>query len=353
MSLLAPLLVALGPAALQFLANDGCPDTSAVAARLRAIDPAALDSRARRMALLEAQPSGLRARLFDDDGRLLEERRLDGPKTCAEWARISAALLATWEADLSVPELSLPVQTPATPQSTPAAVAQQLRRPPRPPLLDSEVGLGPTGAVAGDGSTAFGGELLIGLSPHGRPYGGQIALSDETFRSVTVADGSARWQRLALSIGGHETFGTGALKLELGAAVLASLLTASGSGFLVTRSASAFDPGFGLSTRLRWDIDRQWMLWLQASPCLWLKTEQVQVLAGSCRDERSHSFAGLAGHARRQREFRALPTLLACWRLEKSVRFDGAPGLLPHATNSMQPCRCDRRDGRPACRLRR
>jgi hypothetical protein len=134
--------------------------------------------------------------------------------------------------------------------------------------------------VAGNGTFAFGGELLTGLTPGGRPYGGQLTLSGTAARSLTLGDGSARWQRFALGLGGHGTFGAGELKLELGAAFLAGLLYARGTGFLVSRSSTTFDPGIGLSTRLRWDFNRHWLAWLQAGASVWLGSERVQILAG-------------------------------------------------------------------------
>jgi len=275
-------LALLAPTALHFLGDQTCPDRASTEAQLREIDPDALDSKARHFALLEPQPNGLRVRLFDDEGHLLEERLLDGSKSCAEWAKISAALLATWEIDLAAPDFepARRVLTAAAASPSPITTSQGVRVAARPGALQAEVGLGlgPTAGLTGDASSALGGELMLGLSSRAYLFGGQLVFSGSTARSLSVGGGTAEWQRFALSLGGHGTFTRGDFRLELGAAFLASLLSASGRGFLVASSATAINPGLGVSSRLGWQLTRNWLAWLQGGTSLWLNSE---ILAGS------------------------------------------------------------------------
>jgi hypothetical protein len=86
------------------------------------------------------------------------------------------------------------------------------------------------------------------------------------------------WERFAVSLGGYGVFGSQQLQLELGAAALGSLIVASTKGSLPSRSATTFDAGLGLSTRLRWRFARNWNAWLRGGTSLWLQSE---ILAGS------------------------------------------------------------------------
>ena len=282
------LLLVLGPAALHFLGDQACPDQASVEAQVRRIDPGAFDRKTRHLALIEPRADGLEVRLFDEDGHLLEQRLLDGSKSCPEWARIAAALLATWETDLAAPDLAFGDQPSASGTSATPTVAsiESVQSGPlsHGPSVQLEVGLGAGGAGAGADSFAAGGEILAGLGPRGGAYGGELTLNATTSRSLAVGAGSAQWQRTALSLGGYGTFGTGGAgewKLELGAAVLGGVLSASGTGFLVARSGSTLEAGVEVMPRLRWNFAPHWLLWAQFGGALWLKAETVQVLTGS------------------------------------------------------------------------
>jgi hypothetical protein len=276
MLLVASLLVAAGPGGLYFLGDEGCPEAAAVESRLRRIDPTAFESTTQQFALIEAHPRGLRVRLFGGQGDLLEDRLLEGSRSCAEWANAAAALLASWESEVGAPDLMLS-DLPAEPWPMAEGRGGSRRRR---PVLDAEIGLGPSGAIAGDGSAAFGGEILISLSSHAGAWGGQLTVNTTTLRSVTVGGGSALWQRSALTLGPYLTFGGGPLRVDLGLAVAGAVLYASGAGFLVTHTASAIDPGVDVTIRLRWDFSRSWRLWLLVGPTWWLRTEHAQVLSG-------------------------------------------------------------------------
>ena len=283
---MSSLLLALGPAALHFLGDQACPVQASVEAQVRRIDPGAFDRKTRHLALIEPRADGLEVRLFDEDGRLLEQRLLNGSKTCPEWARIAAALLATWETDLAAPDLAFGDQPSAAGMSaTPTVASSQAVTPAgHEHVLQLEVGLGAGGAGAGADSLAAGGEILAGLGPRGGAYGGELTLNGTTSRSLAVGTGSAQWQRTSLSLGGYGTFSAGGSdewKLELGAAVLAGVLSASGTGFLVARSGSTLEAGVEVMPRLRWNFAPHWLLWGQFGGAVWLKAETVQVLAGS------------------------------------------------------------------------
>jgi hypothetical protein len=277
-------LLALVSGGIHFLGDQACPDRSSAEEQLRRIDPGALQGKPRHFALLEPQAGGLGVRLFDEQGNQLEQRILDGTKSCSDWARIAAALLATWETDLAAPDQTFADEAPRPrPEEHRLPPAVQLQVVPVAPgrRLQLELGVGAGAASAGASEVAGGGTLLVALGPERRPFGVRLTLEGTTLRGQTVGGGAASWQRTGLSIGGFDAFGNGPWKVELGGALLAGILTARGSGFEVSQSASSLEPGLEICPRLRWDFAREWMAWAQFGGALWFKTETVQVLSGS------------------------------------------------------------------------
>ena len=285
MLLLGPLLLGLAPGVVHLLGEQPCPDRASIEAELRLISPGLTDSAAapgdateRRLALIELEPKGLRVRLFDAAGNVLQDRFVEGSDTCRAWARVSAALIATWEIHLGElhdaeahPSISRPPASPSSP-SVPS--------PARPRKLTGEIGLGlgPTAALAGTGSTAFGGEVFLGLRPRVLPFGGELGFATSAPHLLAVSGGNVEWERFTLSLGAYGVFGDRRLQLELGAAALGSVIGASTKGSLSSRSATTLDPGLGFSTRLRWRFARNWNAWLRGGTSLWLRSE---ILAGS------------------------------------------------------------------------
>jgi hypothetical protein len=275
------LLVLAGSSnGLHFVGESRCPNPEAVEAQLRRIAPGVLEGRAGLVVQIDSLASGLRVRLFDDGGQLLKERTLTGPKTCAQWAQISAALLATWDSALVAPEPPLPDLH--APPPLPADAAP----PPAPPEASSgrwngELGLGVIGTLANDGASALALEILAGLAPPARPYGAQLTLNGTTSRSIPFGGGTAHWQRFALGLGGYGRLGSKELRLEVGAALLAGLITSYGTQFPVLNHSADFDPGVGPSVRGCWAFAGSWLAWLQIGASYWLKSEKVQVLSGS------------------------------------------------------------------------
>ncbi len=284
MHLLGPLLLGLAPAVVNLMGEQPCPDRAAIEAELRLIAPGITDSPSdsaeRRLALIELEPKGLHVRLFDAAGHLLQDRFVEGSDTCHAWARIAAALIATWEIHLgelraaaSPPGISRP---PASPP--PMLAARPTARRSRNLVGEIGLGLGPTAALAGTGSTALGGEVFLGLRPLAAPFGGELGVSTSTPHAFAVSGGDVTWERFVVSLGGYWAFGDQKLQLELGAAALGSLIEASTSGSLSSRSATTLDAGLGISTRLRWKLSRNVNAWLRGGTSLWLRSE---ILAGS------------------------------------------------------------------------
>jgi len=273
-------MLSLAHGALRFLGSPQCPDQASVQAQLRALDPAAVDSPQLHLVMLESRSDGLQVRLFDEQGQLLEERLLPGSMDCTEWARFVAAVLATWETDLAVPGRSaqhamraVPIQTSKGPEPSPVPAREDSWR--------WEVGLGVSGSLAGNGTFAFGGELLAGLAPPHGPFGGQLILGGTGIRSLVIGDGSTNWQRFYLGLGGDGALGSEALKLDLGAALLFGLLSLSGKGYPESFSSSVFDPGIGVAARGLWRFAPAWSTWAQLGASFWLKAQEAQVLAGA------------------------------------------------------------------------
>src|SRR5262249_36627050 len=115
-----------------------------------------------------------------------------------------------------------------------------------------EIGVGLVGSVAGGGVAAPGLRGRGALRPPGPVSRGQLTLLAIGSRSVPLGSGSASWQRLALGLGGNVQMElvSRRLALELDADFLMSVLSSSGDGFSVTRTATAVDPGIMLSARL-------------------------------------------------------------------------------------------------------
>jgi hypothetical protein len=276
------LVLALAPGTLRFLGDQACPDNKEVQAEIRRLNPAVLEGTRRHLVLLQLSKDALEVRLFDEDGHLLEERVLRGPETCAGWARTAAVVLVTWEAELigpAVPLPAFPVPEPAPKVAPPVASPRPFVPPEHHAHWLGEIGAGFIGSVASDGMAAPGAEVRASMGPAERRYGGQLTLLVLAPRTVSLAPGSASWERFAVGLGGHLTLGPQRLKVELDADALAGLLVSKGVGFSTTRTATAFDPGLMASARLGWFFGR-WLIWLQVGGVAWLRAEHVQVFGG-------------------------------------------------------------------------
>jgi hypothetical protein len=272
------LILSIAHGALRFLGNPQCPTAEAVEAQLRALSPASLDGAESHLVLLETRPDGLQMQLFDERGRLLEQRLMPGPMDCEMGARFAAAVLATWETNLAV----VGQPNPPAVTTTPAAKATESETPaPHRDPWRWEAGLGLSGFLAGNGTFALGGELLGVLAPPHGAFGGELSLVGTGIRSLTVGTGSANWQRYYLGLGGEAELGHDALRLQLGAAFLFGLLSLSGTGYTESFSSSVFDPGIGVSARAIWRFEPSLAAWLQLGASLWLKAQEVQVLDGA------------------------------------------------------------------------
>ncbi len=287
-------------AGLHFLGESRCPDYEAVQQELRLIDPEILEAPVRRFVMVEPQANGLRLRLFDGEGHLLEQRLVVGSKSCSQWAQVSAALISSWQAEFASPTLAPPI-LPVSPSSPPelpevasavpaepesnspsAAVAVRADRlEANPPRWEGELGVGLLGAVANKGTVAPGLDILAGLAPFGSHFGGRMTLSIVGSRSFPAESGTANWQRYTLALGGYGALGSTQLKFELGAAFLAGLINAYGTGFPQSASSLSFEPGLGLSTRVRWEFAQGWLAWLQVGAAFWLTSQELPVGTGT------------------------------------------------------------------------
>jgi hypothetical protein len=296
------LVFTVAHASLRLLGDSHCPAAADVEAQLRLVDPDMLDSTTEHLVVLDRQNDNLRVRLFDADGQEREARSLAGPKTCEEWAQITAALLASWDAKVASPDLPLsgpPPPPPPEPRhpalppapvagaATGATVASTASNPDsaaaekKGPRFQGEIGVGLLGAVAGNGTLAIGGQLLAGLAPTNHPYGALLTVVGTSSRSLALGDGTARWQRFSMGLGGYGTLGRKRLKLDLGAEFLAGLLSVKGTDFSTSRSSLIFDPGVGLFARFKWTFSRHGLAWLNLGAALFPVAQEVQVLAGT------------------------------------------------------------------------
>ena len=205
--------------------SSDCPTPGEVATRVEALVPPA--GRPVGVAELSSAGPDLRLVLRDGAGALAGERRLPRADLgCGELATAAATVIATWASDVH-PEFAPPAAAAATVSAAAAARASRSN-------LGFTAALGLLGSLAPEGDDAgWAAGAVVAGAVHRGPLGGRLALAFQTERSFPVGTGRALTRRWVASLGPVHRLdeGTGPVRVEVGAAAVASWLTVRGTGF--------------------------------------------------------------------------------------------------------------------------
>lgn len=269
-----------------------CPDVSRVHDALSRSAPQAV--RARHRWTVAVSDAGMKVTLLDVEGRVVRERVVPAPATCAERETVAAAVLAAWMvATPAAPEPPAPVvvkppppppppakprapepepQSPPTPDipraveppppaeeplkaapeetappppAPPNVFAEPPLPPPEPNALRIEVGLDARAQLAE--SLAPGVGLMLSL---GDRFGGFLEASTAVARTLSLPPGQVRWFRVAVGLGVRYRFDLRELYVEPAVSVEGALVRAEGQGFNRQNSV-AWGPDLSACAALR------------------------------------------------------------------------------------------------------
>jgi hypothetical protein len=266
--LLAPLL-AVSAAGWSVAGSGACPAPEAVRARLAALVPANPELRAR----VDAEPDGVRVELLDVTGRVLFDRLLPRRDSCDTLAQACAVVLAAAALPFAAVEhrFELPPRAVPPPMVHAAPRAEVSRR-----RWALDLSAAVTGGLAG--SLAPGARLEASMGRRSDGWLGQLALTAETARSLSLGPGSVGWQRFSAALGAARRWRIQAVHLELAARLVGSALLLAGHGYSVDQDAWRFDPGLELLARVL--LGRgAWRPWLGVAAAGWWPTDDA-IVAG-------------------------------------------------------------------------
>lgn len=273
---------------MQIQGAGSCPAASEVEGKLAPLlPPDFMENSSDRAVIAEDADGTLSVSLARPDGRAIGQRRLPRAATCAEQAETVAVTLAVWEAQIH-PEISLRLDGLAV--ARPSAVAAVAPVPPsnREPGLRAPieprhakvttwaVGAGLVGSWQ-PGSVAPGGRLDAMMGAVDRPWRWRLSLAGLGKHTLSLGPGQASWWRIYLALGADYAFPLGRRwALVLGAAGVAGLATADGSGFSTDRTARAVDLGVEgmLRVELRLGAIRPWV---GLTLVTWLRQQTLEV----------------------------------------------------------------------------
>lgn len=273
---------------MQIQGAGSCPAASEVEGKLAPLlPPDFMESSADSAVIAEDVDGTLSVSLARPDGRTVGQRRLPRAATCAEQAETVAVTLAVWEAQIH-PEISLRLDglTAARPSAVAAVAAVppsnrglELRTPvePRHPKVTTwAVGAGLVGSWQ-PGSVAPGGRLDAMMGAVDRPWRWRLSLAGLGKHTLSLGPGQANWWRVYLALGADYAFPLGRRwALALGAAGVAGLATADGSGFSTDRTAQAVD--LGVEGMLRVEVRLGTLRpWLGLTLVTWLRQQTLEV----------------------------------------------------------------------------
>jgi hypothetical protein len=244
-------------------------------------------------------------RLRGSDGRLIQERALPDSLKCAESAKATAVLLATWEfqgrvdrlpppaPSVSPPPQAAPLLTPPAPAVTKVAVvapdaalsSRPRTEPPAPPPAPApgpptqtqvtsspqlprrlSVGAG-VSVVSATGQLPISALVEVAL---GRPEGLGLRLLGAMLsqQSLDLGPGRARWQRSSVGVSGVLTGRHGPWGGQAHVDLVGALLSFSGDGFSVNQDGTQLAMGATFGARAIRTLGAA-DLWLDAGLTLW------------------------------------------------------------------------------------
>ncbi|HUB06132.1 MAG TPA: hypothetical protein VMB50_03985 [Myxococcales bacterium] len=266
MPVLLARLLTLSAAGWSVAGSGNCPDPEAVRARLAALMPANPELRAR----VDAEPDGVRVELLDVTGRVLFDRLLPRRDSCDTLAQACAVVLAAAALPFAAVEHRFELPPPAAPSI--------VRAPPPEESSNRRWALDLSAAVTGGlaGSLAPGARLEASMGRRSDGWLGQLALTAETARSLSLGPGSVGWQRFSAALGAARRWRVRAVHLEVAGRLLGSALLLEGHGYSTDQTAWRFDPGLELLVRAL--LGRgAWRPWLGVAAAGWLPTDDAMV----------------------------------------------------------------------------
>jgi len=277
--------VVLAPV-VRFAPTDvACPTTAEVQAQLAAVLSTSGANAPLDVATLERTGPTLSVRVNRPDGTPVGRRTFEGAHPCADLASAVALTIATWESDVHPEFVLAPPPLPEdarrgapapvlAPPEAPASVETVVSPPERtgPPVtpagLDVDLGaaLGTQATPSPDGGVldpalALGLTVVGGVAPADGGLGARLALGASTERAVPLADGQARWFRVAGSVGPTWRLRLGSAAasapsldartaVDLHAEIALGALHVRGSGFSSNASGWSFDVGGAAGVRV-------------------------------------------------------------------------------------------------------
>lgn len=234
-SQLAIWVFQLSTAGLSVSGSSTCPHPRDVATQLDAVLPSRATGAFQ--AFIENTSTGtVTVELQDEHGGVVGAGSLPGNEPCDALANAAAVMIAAWHARLAAPASvpTLPAQRPAPPPAPPAT------------RLRFELAAAPA-LVLGGGAATLGGRLSGTLGPQGSRWKGELAITAQAWRDISMGTGSAQWLRTAVQLGPAWAVLEGPFRVQLGFFGIGSLLSVQGLGFDSNLASSGFELGAGAS----------------------------------------------------------------------------------------------------------
>jgi hypothetical protein len=241
----------------------GCPSGAEVETALASLltSPETPPER-RDVATLERRPDRLRIELADPEGAVIGERTLPASASCAELARMTAIVIASWESDVHPEFVRQPVEI-ARAAPTPSAETERLASATTLPTLSRAAYDVDGGITLGQSDTLAAGASLGGAwFPRGVGLGVWILGAADAERTIAVGAHDARWRRWMASVELARRWARGDVVVDPHAGLTLGWIATEGVDYTQNLSASTVSLGGTAGLRAgRW-VARRAALWI-------------------------------------------------------------------------------------------
>jgi hypothetical protein len=242
--------------------GDGCPSGAAVETELASLLTAADTAPEKRdVATLERRPDTLHIELADPDGVVIAERTLDSSAPCAELARMTAIVIASWESDVHPEFVRQPVEIAHIAPPPPP----EPERPAPVPTVSRAAYDVAGGVTLGQSDTlAAGASLGAAWFPRGVGLGLWILGAADMERTIAVGAHDARWRRWMASAELARRWARGDFVIDPHAGLTLGWIATEGVDYTQNLSASTVSLGGTAGLRVaRW-MSRRDAVWRAA-----------------------------------------------------------------------------------------